>query len=310
MMLNEGNCLSVSNIKRSIDLMDEFVDGDYEYLELKNWFSVIDSRNRGYSVYDNTGRMQVSLIVSEKRLDREKPLCAYEPTMTELRHMKYHHIYLDCEYPEDSMSHSIRIACQKWKKDEFIDLPNEICVRAQTSYNRMDYGCEWLGGGDWEEKTMYGETTDFFIIGIVMREPYKHIQQEALEILGDLKCQHDALMDEFNQLLSLVKNTTETIIHKSLGKAPKEGRPIEFTGDLVVVQFEDRIAKFQFPDSYFKGFLVNPLHEDNIRASKVVHERIVELGKQISTLEQIIEEDDFSAIYSFVWSYRESKNKQ
>lgn len=46
MMLNEGNCLSVSNIKRSIDLMDEFVDGDYEYLELKNWFSVIDSRNR------------------------------------------------------------------------------------------------------------------------------------------------------------------------------------------------------------------------------------------------------------------------
>lgn len=31
MMLNEGYCLSVSNIKRSIDLMDEFVDGDYEY---------------------------------------------------------------------------------------------------------------------------------------------------------------------------------------------------------------------------------------------------------------------------------------
>lgn len=187
MIINSSNCLTVSNIKKSIELMDEFVDGNYDYLELQNWLGAIDSHDRGFSVYDNSGRMRISLIIAKERFNDSAPLCNYKPTMTELRQMRYRQVYLDGLYSENTIYSSIRLACKKWEKDVFIPLPIEICLRAQTSYNRMDYGCEWLGGGDWEEKTMYGETTDFYIIGIIMHEPYKHIEQEAVEILDDLK---------------------------------------------------------------------------------------------------------------------------
>ena len=36
MIINSDNCLTVSDIKKSIEVMDEFVDGKYEFLELKN----------------------------------------------------------------------------------------------------------------------------------------------------------------------------------------------------------------------------------------------------------------------------------
>lgn len=71
------------------------------------------------------------------------------------------------------------------EKDVEIKLPIQICLRAQTSWNRMDYGCEWLGGGDREEKTLYGEATDFYIDSVVLRERYKTSVQEAREILNE-----------------------------------------------------------------------------------------------------------------------------
>jgi len=57
--------------------MDEFVDGEYDFLGLKNWFSVTDSHNRSFSVYDNSGRMQISLIVSKEKMNTETPLWKY-----------------------------------------------------------------------------------------------------------------------------------------------------------------------------------------------------------------------------------------
>ena len=46
--------------------MDEFEDGDYEYLELKHWFWVKDLKDRKWSFDDNTGIYYVSLMVAKK----------------------------------------------------------------------------------------------------------------------------------------------------------------------------------------------------------------------------------------------------
>ena len=307
MIINSDNCLTVSDIKKSIEVMDEFVDGKYEFLELKNWFGVTDSHDRGFSVYDNTGRMQISLIVAKDRYNKQVPLFEYDPTMTELRQMKHHHIYLDRDYPEDSILYSIKLACEKWVKDEFIPLPIEICLRAQTSYNRMDYGCEWLGGGDWEEKTMYGETTDFFIIGVVLHEPYKHVQQEAVEILAALRYRCETLKSNMNLLLENLKNTDDVIYHRGFGRTSKECRAIEYTEKCVIVQFAERTAKFQFPESYLGGFLINPLYEAEVAEAKLIYDEIQNLEQQISKLDRVIQDDDFSEIYDLVWKYRESR---
>lgn len=306
-MFKFEKCLSVSNIKKSIELMDEFLDGDYEFLELKNWFSVTDSHNRSFSVYDNSGRMQISLIISKERMNVNAPLCSYEPTMTELRQMKSHHIFLDREYDQDTMSYSIRSACEKWKKDEFITLPINICLRAQTSYNRMDYGCEWLGGGDWEEKTMYGETTDFFIVGIILHEPYKHVEQEAKEIFEDLKCRKEICQNELDRVVSILKNTDDVIIHNVLGRTPRECRAIEFKEKQVVVQFEDRVASFQFPESFLNGFLVNPKYQATVKIAKAIYADLQILEVEIAKMKRILDKNDFGEIYDIVWKYREKR---
>ena len=46
--------------------MDKFEDGEYEYLELKNWFWVRDLKDRKLSFDDNTGIYDVSLMVAKK----------------------------------------------------------------------------------------------------------------------------------------------------------------------------------------------------------------------------------------------------
>lgn len=153
--------LVVREINQSVELMDKFENGDYDYLELEDWFGV----NRDYSA---TGFRYVSVLVSKER-DDSRVLSAHEPTMTELRRRRHKRIDINQEY-KDIMAVVIQKACQLWKTDQVIKLPMQICLRAQTSLNRMDYGCEWLGGGDWVEKTLYGETTDFYIDAVILKE--------------------------------------------------------------------------------------------------------------------------------------------
>ena len=303
-MFNMENCLTVTDIKKSIEVMDEFVDGDFDFLELKNWFNVVDTKKHVFSAYDNSGQMRVSLIVAKKRLNPQAPLCEHDPTMTELRQSKHFHLFLDWDYPVDSISYSIRQACERWVKDEFIPLPYEICLRAQTSYNRMDYGCEWLGGGDWEEKTMYGETTDFFIVGIVLHEPYKHVEQEATEILADLHGRKEIAILELDRTLALLKNTEDTLLYKTKVSAPRACRAIAFTDTSVVVQFEHRTATFLFPQSYFEGFLVNSKQEKTVITAKAIHEDVQALNKEIEKLERVLTQHDFAGIHEIVWQYR------
>lgn len=293
--------LVVKQIKRSIEIMDEFDGGDFDYLELNDWLSVVDSYARQYSVYDNSGRLNISLMILQKSIPNKR-WCNSEPTMTELRQMQHKRISLDIDYPEDSMFGIIKEACKIWKVNEFIELPMNICLRAQTSYNRMDYGCEWLGGGDWEEKTLYGETTDFYIVGIILHEPFKHIEQEAIEILQSLKIQNEedsALLDSLTKKLASIKTQirskkwdTGTIKHVEAGR--------------IIVDFSGKEVKFLFPDSFIQGFLVADTAEELVSKIKEISETIKHRSNEISKLENAMKPNHFEELYDLVWSYREN----
>lgn len=153
--------LFVREIRQSVELMDKFEDGDYDYLALEDWLGV----NRDYSA---TGFRYVSLLVSKEK-DTSRVQSSIGPTMTELRRRRHKRIDINQDY-KDILAVVIQKACQSWETEQVIKLPMQICLRAQTSLNRMDYGCEWLGGGDWVERTLYGETTDFYIDAIILKE--------------------------------------------------------------------------------------------------------------------------------------------
>ena len=294
--------LVVKEIKRSIELMDEFEDGDYEFLELQDWFWVRDLRDRMYSVFDNTGRFNISLMVSKKR-NRNKNLCRTSPTMTELRQMQHHGVALDEDYEIGSMDQIIRDACKIWEKDVFVELETEICLRAQTSWNRMDYGCEWLGGGDWEEKTLYGDTTDFYITGIILRAPYKFITQEAREILTDLQNRYEENTGFIDRVMSAFKHVNQPVIHRKYGS----GIITAVNGNKIHVQFAGYMAWFICPDSILQGYFSIPEHNDVIVAAMDRWNDNIMLSKQIRKLEYILEKDHFTEIYYAVMEYRLGK---
>lgn len=268
--------------------MDEFEDGDYELLELQHWFWVRDLKDREISFTDNTGKFYISLMVSKNR-NRNKTLCKVEPTMTELRQMQHHGIALDEEYEEGSMDFIIREACKTWKKDVYIELESEICLRAQTSWNRMDYGCEWLGGGDWEEKTLYGETTDFYISGIILREPYKSVEQEAREILVELKNRYAENFEFIDKVMETFKHVEQPVIHKKYG----EGVIIGVNGNKISVSFATKTVSFICPDSILQGYFSIPKHNDVIITAKERWDANVILQKKIKKFQYVLEADNF-----------------
>lgn len=294
------NTLVVKDIRRSIELMDEFEDGEYEYLELSNWFWVKDSINRHWVINDNTGIYDVSLMVA--KVTEKKNYCDYEPTMTEFRQKQHHGINLDEEYPDGSMDQIIRDACKSWKVNEFIELSKVIRLRAQTSWNRMDYGCEWLGGGDWEEKTLYGETTDYFITGVILREPYKSTEQEAREIVADLKNRIDENNEFIDKTMAAFKHVHQPVIHNSYG----EGVITEVFDDKMRVAFANKSALFKCPDGILQGYFRIPEHNEVIEDATNKRNENVKLEKWVKRFEYA--EDDFRSMFYAVLDYKNENN--
>ena len=290
--------LIVTEIKRSIEVMDEFVDGDYDVLELKNWMTVHKSKNVRFSVYDNSDRFRISLIISKER-DMNKPLCEYSPTMTEFRQY-LRGVCLDSYYVEGSMLQIIRDACKTWTKNVVIPLSAEICLRAQTSYNRMDYGCEWLGGGDWEEKTMYGETTDFFISAIILNEPYKYVEQEAVEIIVELKNQYAEIKLTIENIVDFLVKSNDRITQYFWGIPRREGNICDFRDGMLIVQFDDENSRFIVPQCFVDGHLVSHQHSKTIDHLKQCYGTLLALEKEIKAYETAISENDFKRIYDLV----------
>lgn len=60
----------------------------------------------------------------------------------------------------------------KLKNNEIYAFDIPFLIGGQTSSNRTGYGCEWLGGGDYIEGTLYGEVTSFMIVGFIVNSNY------------------------------------------------------------------------------------------------------------------------------------------
>lgn len=218
--------------------------------------------------------------------------------MTELRQMQHHGVSLDEEYEGGSMDQIIRDACKAWKINEYIELSQVICLRAQTSWNRMDYGCEWLGGGDWVEKTLYGETTDFYITGIILREPYKSIEQEAREILSDLRNRRDGNIEFISKAMLAFMDIGQPVLHRTYGK----GIIIEVFDNKIIVKFVNKSALFKFPDSFLQGYLRIPEHDEVIEDATNKWNENIKLEKSIRKIEYA--EGDILATYQAVRDYK------
>ena len=128
-----------------------------------------------------------------------------------------------------------------------------------------------------------------------------------MEILTALKYRCETLKSNMNLLLSGLKNTNDIVLHKGLRAIRKECRVIEFAEKYVIVQFAERTAKFQFPESYLNGFLINPSHEKEVAEAMQMYSEIQILEEQIAHLSRVIDDDDFGAVYDLVWKYRESR---
>ena len=112
----------------------------------------------------------VSLIIERQPcLNQSRCIVNTESlTMTELKNRKGYRIRSGYDYGKISIYSKFLEACKTWSENTEIQLKNAITIRAQTSKNRQDYGCEWIGGGDWVEHTLYGDTTDFYITKIIL----------------------------------------------------------------------------------------------------------------------------------------------
>ena len=62
-------------------------------------------------------------------------------------------------------------------KDQFFRFSKPFLLRAQNSSNRTGYGWEWNwsgGYGDYTEGTFYGETTNYFFVGVYVTTGYSY----------------------------------------------------------------------------------------------------------------------------------------
>ena len=288
------NNLIVKDIKRSIELMDEFEDGYYDYLELEHWFFVGKTRGVAFYGRSSTDHFHINLLISKKR-DRKREISMDSPTMTELRKMQYHGIYLDGDYSVNSMDGIIRDACLKWEKDVVINLPMQICLRAQTSNNRTDYGCEWLGGGDWIEKTLYGDTTDFFITAIVLKALPKTLTERSEEFLNVMLFEKESIDKKVMEILSPYLKNDMRFAHSVFG----EGIIESITEERFKVRFKKvrTSISFKIPSGLLQGYLkIKGISESQIAALNRLNSLKQEYEACIEKLIDAIQKDDIAGM--------------
>lgn len=140
----------------TVDLLDEFCDSKKDFLILRNQFLV----------YNNSG--YVSLIITPRY--RNITVESTQPTMTELKQNVGKGVrYISCDRLQPLLTEIDKIdmlyeSIPQGSKFVF-DYP--FLIGGQTSDNRTGYGCEWIGGGNYIEGTLYGEVTDFMVAGII-----------------------------------------------------------------------------------------------------------------------------------------------
>ena len=223
--LLDYNCLSVDNIKKSIELMDKFVDQDnqYDFLVLRHWLHTMTE--------DYWSGYHIDLCIQRTSAKRKK-ICDYL-TMTELREEQHKGIMdwsvFEDEYSEpDSLFQSIAYTLSKTelsniKNDQMIPLDYCVHLGAQTSENRTGYGWEWdwsFGYGDYVEGTFYGEVTDFYITYIVVSriERPKTMEEQKQEELARLYDIIETMESDEENIKKSISLDDGILVHKMWGE--------------------------------------------------------------------------------------------
>lgn len=144
------------NNTSTVNLLDEYCASEKEFLILKNQFLLLN--NRGY----------VSLIITPHYWEIEVE--GTQPTMTELKQNAGKLVYgISCSRLQPLLEEiqNIDNGNRDIPRGSKFAFNCPFLIGGQTSDNRMGYGCEWIGGGDYIEGTLYGEVTDFMVVGII-----------------------------------------------------------------------------------------------------------------------------------------------
>lgn len=152
----EAFSFKLQNNTSTVNLLDEFCSSGKDFLILKDQFVI----------YNNAG--YISLIITPRY--REIDVEYTQPTMTELKQNVGKRIRsISCSRLQPLLEEVDKIdrennSVPKGSKFAF---ERPFLIGGQTSDNRTGYGCEWIGGGDYIEGTLYGEVTDFMVVGII-----------------------------------------------------------------------------------------------------------------------------------------------
>lgn len=157
---NSYNICIYSNTK-TIPIMDEFYNSDKMFLVLKNIF-ILENK----SIYDNK---YISLVITRGYSNIEHTKIA--PTMTELKQNSYRRLSYSL-FPErmKPLVNVIKEICAENELNSGDKIPFKIpmSLGGQTHINQTGFGSIYEWGELVYEGTLYGEVTDFFIIGFII----------------------------------------------------------------------------------------------------------------------------------------------
>ena len=139
---------------RTVELMDTFegIEGNVRYDRLVFYNRVI------------THGCYCDMVV-----ERADATTSFEGdiTITQLKKRESDN-YIDLvEYINEQVSDDI---VKEYKgKNKVFYFENPFLLRAQNSYNRTGYGSTWYGPNEYIQGTLYGETTEYGIVGIYIK---------------------------------------------------------------------------------------------------------------------------------------------
>ncbi len=149
---------------KTIKLLDDFCSSNKDFLILKNAF------------YLPINRLYVSLIISRyiSGIEIERS----QPTMTELKKEYGKRVtLLHAPRLQPLRNELQRLDTERTFTDgEIFPFDVPFLIGGQTSSNKTGYGTTWYGWGDYDEGTLYGEVTDFFLTGIVTNSTYFYLK--------------------------------------------------------------------------------------------------------------------------------------
>ena len=142
---------------RTVDLLDEF-EG-YGQTDSTRYRRIV-IKNKEYTRYSNKYRPGFNLVIERGHgFDYVGNVTFTEFKKGEASELAH---YVDTEVNDEIIEQYV-------DKDQFYRFSKPYLLRAQNSSNRTGYGWEWdwSGGyGDYIEGTQYGETTNYFFVGV------------------------------------------------------------------------------------------------------------------------------------------------